>query len=212
VTFHSTDNAGNVESTETLSFSIVHTATAVTSSVNPSQFYQGVAFTAAVHAASGTPTGTVTFFNGTTQLGVATLSAGKASLKPVTLQLGSRSITATYSGSANFTSSTSPVFTQTVNKASTTTELTSTPNPSTQGSLVTFTATVTGDFGGSPLSTVSFMKGTTVLGTGTLNASTHQATFTTSSLPAGTSPVHAVYGGNVDFNTSTSPVLKQVVH
>jgi hypothetical protein len=212
VTFHSTDNAGNVESTETLSFSIVHTATAVTSSVNPSQFYQGVAFTAAVHAASGTPTGTVTFFNGTTQLGVATLSAGKASLKPVTLQLGSRSITATYSGSANFTSSTSPVFTQTVNKASTTTALTSTPNPSTQGSLVTFTATVTGDFGGSPLSTVSFMKGTTVLGTGTLNASTHQATFTTSSLPAGTSPVHAVYGGNVDFNTSTSPVLKQVVH
>jgi hypothetical protein len=71
---------------------------------------------------------------------------------------------------------------------------------------------VTGDFGGSPLSTVSFMKGTTVLGTGTLNASTHQADFSTTLLPEGTSPIHAVYGGNVDFNTSTSPVLKQVVH
>jgi hypothetical protein len=215
LTFHSTDNAGNVESTETLNFSVSgvsSTTTAVTSSVNPSQFDEGVAFTATVSSTGGTPTGTVTFFNGTTQLGVATLSAGKASLKPVTLQLGNRSITATYSGSASFSPSTSPVFTQIVDKANTVTTLTSAPNPSTHGSQVVFTATVTGDFGGSPLSTVSFMKGATVLGTGTLNASTHKATFSTSALPKGTSPIHAVYGGNVDFNGSTSPVLQQVVH
>jgi hypothetical protein len=56
------------------------------------------------------------------------------------------------------------------------------------------------------------MNGSVTLGTGTLNASTHQAAFATSSLPSGTSPIHAVYGGNVDFNGSTSPVLKQVVH
>jgi pro-kumamolisin-like protein/Big-like domain-containing protein len=212
LTFHSTDNAGNVESTETLNFTVGSiTTTAVTSSVNPSQFDQGVAFTATVSSAGGTPAGTVTFFNGSTQMGVATLSAGKATLHPVTLQLGSRSIAATYSGSGKFSASSSPVFTQTVNKANTTTTLTSAPNPSAHGSLVAFTATVTGDFGGSPISTVSFMKGTAALGTGALNASTHQATFTTSSLPAGTSPIHAVYGGNVDFNGSTSPVLKQVV-
>jgi hypothetical protein len=57
LTFHSTDNAGNVESTETLNFSVGSTTTtAVTSSVNPSQFYQGVGFTAAVSSAGGTPT------------------------------------------------------------------------------------------------------------------------------------------------------------
>ena len=200
-------------STETLNFSVsgAATTTAVTSSVNPAQFYQGVAFTATVTSAGGTPTGTVTFFDGTTQLGVATLSAGKASLKPITLQLGSRSITATYSGTAGFASSTSPVFTETVNKGTTATTLKSVPNPSTLHSKVTLTATVTAEFGGSPLSTVSFMKGTTVLGTATLNATTHQATFVTTALPLGTSQIHAVYGGNVDFNGSTSPVLNQVV-
>ena len=211
VTFHSTDNAGNVESTETLSFSIEPTTTAVTSSVNPSQFYQGVAFTATVKSGAGTPGGTITFFNGTAQIGVATLSGGKASLKPITLQLGNRSITAVYSGSASFSGSTSPVFTQTVNKANTVTTLTASPNPSKLGQPVTFTATVTGDFGGSPLSTVTFQNVLTVLGTGTLNASTHQATFTTSSLTAGTTSVHAVYGGNVDFNGSSSPVWRQSV-
>jgi hypothetical protein len=49
------------------------------------------------------------------------------------------------------------------------------------------------------------------LGTGTVNASTHQATFT-AILSAGTHSMQAVYGGDVDFNTSTSPVLKQVVN
>lgn len=213
VTFHSTDNAGNVESTETLSFRVSPTTTtAVTSSVDPSQFYQGVAFTATVHAASGTPTGTVTFFNGSTQLGVATLSAGKATLPPVTLNLGSSAITASYSGSASFAASTSPVFTQTVVTANTTTTLTSAPNPSSPGNKVTFTATVTGNFGGSPGGTVTFMNGTAVMGTGTLNTSTHQATFITTHLTSiGTYSIQAVYGGNVDFNGSTSPVLKQVV-
>ena len=121
-----------MESTETLNFMVgATTTTAVTSSVNPSQFDQGVAFTATVSSASGTPTGTVTFFNGSSQLGASTLSAGKATLQPITtLLLGPRSITATYSGNASFAASTSPVFTQTVDKAATITALTSSPNPS----------------------------------------------------------------------------------
>ncbi len=212
LTFHSTDNAGNVESNETLKFSVgTATTTAVTSSINPSQFYQGVAFTATVTAASGTPTGTVTFFSGTTQLGTGTLSAGKVTLHPVTLNLGSNSITASYAGSGTYAGSTSPVLTQTVVKASTITKLTSAPNPSTLGGKVTFTATVTGEYGGAPAGTITFKNGSTTLGTGTLNASTHQATFVTTHLPTGTLSITAVYGGNVDFNASTSPVLKQVV-
>jgi hypothetical protein len=215
LTFHSTDNAGNVESAESLNFTVgTITTTAVTSSVNPSQFQQTVTFTAAVSAASGTPAGTVTFFDGSTQLGTGTLSAGKAQFLTHTLAVGGHSITATYTGSANFAASTSAVLTQTVGKAATTTTLTASPNPSSiLHPLVTFTATVTGAFAGSanPGGTVSFQTGTKVWGKGTLNASTHKATFTISTLPEGTTSIQAVYAGDVDFNTSVSPVWKQVV-
>jgi hypothetical protein len=215
LTFHSTDNAGNVESAESLNFTVgTITTTAVTSSVNPSQFQQTVTFTAAVSAASGTPAGTVTFFDGSTQLGTGTLSAGKAQFLTHTLAVGGHSITAAYTGSANFAASTSAVLTQTVGKAATTTTLTASPNPSSiLHPLVTFTATVTGAFAGSanPGGTVSFQTGTKVWGKGTLNASTHKATFTISTLPEGTTSIQAVYAGDVDFNTSVSPVWKQVV-
>jgi hypothetical protein len=212
LTFHSTDNAGNVESTETLNFSVGRkTTTAVTSSLNPSQFDQRVTFTAAVSSAKGTPAGTVTFFDGSTQLGVGTLSAGSAAFGPTTLALGSHEITASYAGSANFAASTSSVLTQTVGKAATTTTLTASPDPSKADQLVTFTATVTGAFGSSPSGTVTFKNGTKILGNGTLNASTHKATFTIASLPEGTNLIQAGYGGNADFNVSVSPVWKQTV-
>jgi uncharacterized repeat protein (TIGR03803 family) len=89
----------------------------------------------------------------------------------------------------------------------TTTTFTSAPNPSTSGESVTFTAVV------SPVppdgETVSFMKGTTVLGTGSLTSGS--TTLTTSALAVGTSSVTAVYGGDLNFGPSTSKVLKQVV-
>jgi hypothetical protein len=201
-----------VESTETLGFSVGRkTTTAVTSSLNPSQFDQRVTFTAAVSSAKGTPAGTVAFFDGSTQLGVATLSAGSAAFGPTTLALGSHNITASYAGSANFAASTSSVLTQTVGKAATTTTLTASPDPSKAEQLVTFTATVSGAFGGSPTGMVTFKNGTKILGNGTLNASTHKATFTIASLPEGTNLIQAGYGGNADFNVSVSPVWKQTV-
>jgi hypothetical protein len=215
VTFHSTDNAGNVESTETLSFRVSPaTTTTMTSSVNPSQLFQPVTFTATVSAAGGTPTGAVSFFSGSAQLGTATLKAGKAALVSADLAVGVQNITATYTGSAKFAASTSPALTQTVVKAATSTTLTSSLNPSNLFSTVTFTAKVTGAFGGSATGTVSFMTGTQVLGTGTVNASTNLATFVAfpGSLPSGTWPIQAVYGGDQDFTTSTSPVLEQVVN
>ena len=91
--------------------------------------------------------------------------------------------------------------------AATKTALTSSPNPSTYGEAVTFTAVVTpappdGE-------TVSFMKGKTVLGTGSLSGGT--ATFVTSTLPVGTNSVKAVYGGDSNFAGSTSKAVKQVV-
>ena len=88
----------------------------------------------------------------------------------------------------------------------TTTVITSSPNPSTLGEAVTFTAVVTpappdGE-------TVAF-KISKVLGTASLNGGT--ATFTTSALPVSTPHVKAVYGGDRLLEGSTSKGVRQVV-
>jgi uncharacterized repeat protein (TIGR03803 family) len=91
--------------------------------------------------------------------------------------------------------------------ATTATTLASSPNPSTYGQAVTFTALIT------PLppdgETVTFKKGTTVLGTGLLSGGS--ASFTTSTLPAGGHTITAIYGGDSNLFGSTSNAVKQVV-
>ncbi|KJY40399.1 hypothetical protein VR41_15060, partial [Streptomyces sp. NRRL B-1568] len=79
---------------------------------------------------------------------------------------------ATYNGDANFVGSTSPVDTQTVIQAATTTVLVSLPDPSVFGEAKTLTATVTATApgAGTPTGTVDFFDGATLLGTGTLNS------------------------------------------
>ena len=87
----------------------------ITSNVNPSVTGQSVTFTSSVTASGGTPTGTVTFFDGATSIGTGTLSGNTATLSTTTLAVGTSSITAVYSGDSNFNSSTSLVLIQTVN-------------------------------------------------------------------------------------------------
>jgi predicted transcriptional regulator len=189
------------------------TSTALTSSQNPSALGQAVTFTATVTptSGSGTPTGTVTFKDGATTLATVPLSGTTAAFTTSSLTVGSHSITATYNGDTNFASSTSPVLIQTVGQAATSTALTSSQNPSALGQAVTFTATVTPTSGsGTPTGTVTFKDGATTLGTGTLNAS-GQASFTISSLSAGSHSITAVYGGDSNFTGSTSPALTQTV-
>jgi Bacterial Ig-like domain (group 3) len=187
--------------------------TTLTSSPNPSVFGQAVTFTATVAASSGTgtPTGTVSFMEGTTTLGTGTLnSSGVATFSTTTLAVGTQSITAVYSGDTTFATSTSTAVSQVVNQSSTTT-LTSSPNPSVFGQAVTFTATVAASSGtGTPTGTVSFMEGATTLGTGTLSSGV--ATFSTSTLAVGTQSITAVYGGDTTFATSTSTAVSQVVN
>ncbi len=94
---------------------------------------------------------------------------------------------------------------------STTAALTSSSNPSAQGSPVTFTATVTASAGGTPTGTVTFKDGATILGPATLNGS-GVATYTTSSLTAGSHQIRAVYGGDTTFGDNTSDGLAQQVN
>lgn len=87
----------------------------------------------------------------------------------------------------------------------TTTTLSSSPNPSTYGQAVTFTAVVTPSRGAPPDGkSVTFMKGKTELGTGALSGGS--ARFTTSRRPAGNNPIKAVYGGDANFDGSKKAV------
>jgi hypothetical protein len=91
------------------------TMTMLVASVNTRTEGLSVTFTATVVPQySGTPTGAVTFKNGTTTMGKVQLRGGRAIFNKVFNSAGTKSITASYSGNANFTPS-SAVLTQTFN-------------------------------------------------------------------------------------------------
>ncbi|HEV2489577.1 MAG TPA: Ig-like domain-containing protein [Candidatus Acidoferrales bacterium] len=207
-----TDFAVDTLNLNTTTSSKQSTTTAVISSVNPSSFNQLVTFTATVTpATSGTPTGSVTFKNGTTTLGTGTLTGGVATFSTSTLAIGSHSITGVYGGDTNYTGSTSPILTQTVNKTATNTSaIISSLNPSTYGQSVTLTVTVSSTTTGTPTGSVTFKDGTVTLGTKTLVAGV--AAFSTTKISAGTRSITAVYGGSSTFLGSTSPILTQTVN
>jgi hypothetical protein len=77
------------------------------------------------------------------------------------------------------------------------------------GGAVTFTATVTVP-NGTATGTVTFKDGGSTIGSGSLASGT--ATFATSALALGSHSITAVYGGDVNFIGSTSPVLTQTVN
>jgi hypothetical protein len=82
------------------------------SSPNPSAKGQTVVFTVTLGAAvpgSGTPTGTVSFFFGSTLLATRTLTSGSAVFRISTLPLGSDSIKVVYSGDSQFLSSSATI-------------------------------------------------------------------------------------------------------
>jgi hypothetical protein len=91
----------------------------------------------------------------------------------------------------------------------TTTTLTSSTNPASFGTGVTFTATVTST-NGVPTGTVSFLDGVALIGSNSLNGA-GVATFTTSVLSVGSHAITAAYGGNVTNSASTSAVLTQSI-
>jgi uncharacterized repeat protein (TIGR03803 family) len=95
-------------------------------------------------------------------------------------------------------------------KVVTTTAVTSSPNPSTYGQSVTFTAMVTSK-SGAPTdgASITFMQGSTVLGSGVLGKG--MASFSTSTLGVGTKRVTVIYAGDSNFLASTSKPISQVI-
>ena len=83
--------------TQTVTETRTATTTMLTSGTNPSNQWRPVTFTATV--SGGSPTGSVSFFDGSTLLGTATLNgSAQASLTLADLPVGWRAITARYAG------------------------------------------------------------------------------------------------------------------
>jgi Bacterial Ig-like domain (group 3)/Beta-propeller repeat len=187
------------------------TTTTISSSPNPSIYGQAVTFTATVTSYVGAPSDgeTVTFMKGTKVLGTGTLSGGSASFTISTLLAGTNYVKAVYGGDSNLLGSTSKPVDQVVNKATTTTTLTSSLNPSNFGQSVTFTASVTPQFNGAVKGSVTFFDGTTALKTVALSGGV--AKYTTSTLTSGAHNITATYNGSGNF-TGSSASLTQTVN
>jgi subtilase family serine protease len=168
------------------------------------------------------PTGTVTFFSGSTQLGTPqTLQAsttpstcqlsGLASLSTSSLALGMDLITAKYSGDTNyapFTTSPSTIYV----KIPTTMTLSSSAATVQQGQNVTFTATVVPSQGGGPgpTGTVQFIANDVNIGSPvTLNGGTAQVT-TSALTPGAAVPVGAAYSGDTDYQSYAVGIFENV--
>jgi hypothetical protein len=193
------------------------TTTAVTTSVSPSVFGQTVTFTATVAAngpGAGTPTGSVTFSDGSTPLATVNLAvvggSDQASLTTSALAVGTHAITATYNGDENFVTSNDSL-TQTVNQDPSTTTIIQ--NGGTEpGQAVSFTATVAANAPGSgtPTGTVTFELSGAPIG-GPVALSGGQATSPSlSDLTPGYYTITAIYSGDTDFLTSTGTITQPV--
>ena len=209
-------------STTPVTFTINQDATTINTSV-PQIIQLGSAGTVSA-ALGGTscgnpPTGTITFFDGSTQLGVAQTVQGtistncviqaSASLSTSAFPQGISAVTAKYSGDINYVASTSAA--QSIDaKAATTSALSASPTTIQQGQIVTLTAVVLANPAGGPALTgnVTFTlmgsQGNVLLGTS--NLSNGQAQLTTTALPTGNDSIFSGYGGDTNYNNSSSAV------
>ncbi len=192
-----------------------NTATTTQLSVSPlvPSAGQSVNLTATIASATGSPTGTVTFFDNGTSIAKASV-VNKQATAIVTLAAGaSQSLTAVYSGDATFSASTSPPITVNVTAVPSSIALTSSVSHALRGASILFTASVgSGSSGVAPTGTVIFVDtfngSTATIGSATLvatGAGFSSAQISTSGLSAGTHSIVAVYGGDAYTSASTSP-------
>jgi hypothetical protein len=191
-----------------LNTSTVATATSLSADVNPAVVGQAVNLTATVTGPAGIPTGAVTFLDGGTVLGTATLDGtGTANLAVAFTTARDHAVTAVYSGDGSFATSTSDVLTETVTAAPTAVALSASADTGTSGVPVTFTATVgpAAPGAGTPTGTVSLFDGDSVLGMAPLGAN-GQAVFAFA-LEAGGHSLTVSYAGDGNFQPGLSDPL-----
>ena len=167
---------------------------------------------AATGAGAGTPSGTVTVtVSGGTETCNAPATFGSSSCSLTLNVSGNRTIKASYPGDANFFAPSDANVSHSV-QGETTTTLSSSPNPSTEGENVTLSAHVTATSGTGSLSgAVKFFDGATLLGQDNLDGSDN-ASISKNNLTQGGHSITAVYQGSSLFAGSTSNTVTQTVN
>lgn len=198
------------------------TSTSVQSSLNPSVFGQLVAFTATVTntATGAAPTGSVQFIVDGASFGLPislsgsgnSASATSGSIATLSVAGSPHYVDVQYSNSDGNFSNSSGGTNQSINKANTSTTVSTSVSPSTLNQSVTFTATVvdsTPMSTGNPTGSMNFYDGENLLGSGSISGG--QATYSTSALAVGSHQITAQYMGDSNFNSSTSAAIAQQV-
>jgi hypothetical protein len=195
-------NVGSTSDPLTQTVIQASSSTGLTSSAAMASVGTTVTFTATVSGAS--PTGTVQFKDGGTNLGdpVELNAAGAASCSTNALTVGSHSITAVYSGDANNAGSTSGALTQTAAQVASSTTLNASAASLTPGQTLTLTASVSGY---APTGSVQFRDGGVTLGSA-VTLSEGAASYSTNALASGAHSITAVYLGDTNNASSTSAV------
>jgi Bacterial Ig-like domain (group 3) len=186
------------------------TSAALSSSLNASSLGQSITFTATIASFSGTPTGSVTFTDGSATIATVALnSSGTASTTDTALTVGTHTITATYVPTGSFLSS-NATLSQQVNPDVAVDVLTVKPNPVIAGTAVTLTATVTPTpVGTAPTGTVTFTSNGSNLATVSLVGGV--ATYSTSSLAVGTNTLGCVYSGDNNYASTNCQAVSETV-
>jgi hypothetical protein len=151
----------------------------------------------------GTPTGTVTVTAGALRC-TAPLAGGRGTCPFTFTSLGTVSLQASYPGDADFMPGGATAL-HTVSKASTTTAVSLSANPGSQGQPLTLTALVSPVPPATvlPTGSVTLHDGAALLGSGTLAGG--KASFTTSTLGLGNHTISASYAGDAACLPSASP-------
>ncbi len=170
---------------------------------------QPITLTATVGSKQGTPTGTVVFKQGDVVQTTTSLSSGQAQVSlNAPAVAGQVSYTALYTGDGVYSGSLSKRVLLSVSAAGTTTVVTSSAPNSKLGQSVTFTATVTPQYSGTPTGTVQFFADGQPLGSAGLAG--NQAALSTTALTQGTHRIEADYSGDSSFQTSLGTVKQNV--
>jgi hypothetical protein len=200
-----------------VSQSVISAATtiATVSSASTAVTGQTVTYTVTVSRtapATGAPEGTVAFADEGTPIPgceAVTLTNGVATCTVTYLLPGDHSIVATYSGDADDATSIATALAEQVQLDATVTTVTSSPNPSTVGDMVTINVTVKAALPGSgnPTGTVTIFVDGKAVATVALDSTVDSlAVYQTSSLTAGLHAITATFNGDSSYNASSAAV------
>jgi len=208
--------AGSSSSTVNVKISASPTSSVLNATVNNP--YAGQTFGATIFVSfqgTANPTGTVTVYDSAKSIGTVQLNTSLsgyaqayATFLTNSLTAGSHTLTATYSGDANYGASTTPVITVTVGGVQTALTLVATPNPVNQNKTVTIRASVkpvTGSGTSTGKVTISAIGET--LASLTLTGGAGSLTISTAGIPVGNYVVSGYYSGDASDAPSNAENL-----